>query len=217
MARYLESSCKLCRREGEKLFLKAQRCLSVKCPFDRPQDRARNYPPGEHGQSGMARRTRMSDYSRQLRAKQKARRIYGILERQFRRYFDVALHKRGLTGVNMLQTLELRLDNIVYRMGLAENRGSARQMVTHGHFHVNGKRTDIPSMLLKPGDILTVREQSKLNAIFKDMAEIADKRNCAVWLERDLKNYSGRVLRLPERGEIDGNLNEQLIVEYYSR
>lgn len=217
MARYLEPVCKLCRREGEKLFLKGQRCLSSKCPFDRPNDKKRDYPPGEHGKSGMARRTRMSDYSRQLRAKQKARHIYGILERQFRRYYGEALHKRGMTGLNLLQTLELRLDNAIFRMGLTENRGQARQMVTHGHFLVNGQRTDIPSMILKIGDVITVREQSQKNAIFKDMAEIAEKRNCALWIERDLNNLTGRILRLPERGEIDGNLNEQLIVEYYSR
>jgi len=213
MARYLEPVCKLCRREGEKLFLKGQRCLSPKCPFERK----REYAPGQHGKSEMMRRTRMSDYSRQLRAKQKARRIYGILERQFRRYFKLALQKRGLTGLNLLQTLELRLDNVVFRMGLSENRAQARQMVTHGHFLINGHITDIPSMVLKPGDVVTLRGQSRENTLFKNMAEVAEKRNCALWLERDLKTMSGRVLRLPERGEIDGNLNEQLIVEYYSR
>jgi small subunit ribosomal protein S4 len=217
MARYIEPVCKLCRREGEKLFLKGQRCFSSKCPFDRPTDKLRDYAPGQHGKSDMSHRTRMSDYSRQLRAKQKARRIYGILERQFKRYFEVALKTRGMTGLNMLQTLELRLDNVVYRMGYAENRGQARQMVSHGHFHVNGKRTDIPSMLVKPGDIITIREQSRKNVLFKNIAEVAEKRNCALWLERNLQDLSGRVLRLPERGEIDGNLNEQLIVEYYSR
>jgi small subunit ribosomal protein S4 len=217
MARYIGPVCKLCRREGEKLFLKGQRCLSPKCPFDRPSDNLRDYAPGQHGKSDLARRSRMSDYSRQLRAKQKTRRVYGILERQFHRYFKVAIKKRGMTGLNLLQTLELRIDNIVYRMGFAENRGQARQMVTHGHFHVNGIRTDIPSMLVKPGDIITIREQSKKNVLFKDIAEVAEKRNCALWLERNLKDLSGRVLRLPERGEIDGNLSEQLIVEYYSR
>lgn len=217
MARYTEAVCKICRREGEKLFLKGQRCLSPKCPFDRPNDKMRDYPPGEHGKSGLMRRSRVSDYSRQLRAKQKTRHVYGILERQFRRYFQRALKVRGLTGLNLLQMLELRLDNVVFRMGLAENRTSARQMVVHGHFMVNGRRSNIPSMLLKPGDVVTVREQSRKNSIFKDMAEVADKRNCAIWLERNLKDLSCRVLRLPERGEIDGNLNEQLVVEYYSR
>jgi small subunit ribosomal protein S4 len=217
MARYIEPVCKLCRREGEKLFLKGTRCLSQKCPFDRPNDKMRDYPPGEHGKSGMVRRSRVSDYSRQLRAKQKTRHVYGVLERQFRRYFSSALKSRGLTGLNMLQTLELRFDNVIFRMGFAENRTSARQMVNHGHFMVNGHRNNIPSMLLKPGDVVTIREQSKKNALFKDIAEVADKRNCAIWLERNLKDLSCRVLRLPERGEIDGNLNEQLVVEYYSR
>ena len=217
MARYTEAVCKICRREGEKLFLKGQRCLSPKCPFDRPNDKMRDYPPGEHGKSAMVRRSRVSDYSRQLRAKQKTRHVYGILERQFRRYFQRALKVRGLTGLNLLQMLELRLDNVVFRMGMAENRTSARQMVVHGHFMVNGRRSNIPSMLLKPGDVVTVREQSRKNSIFKDMADVADKRNCAIWLERNLKDLSCRVLRLPERGEIDGNLNEQLVVEYYSR
>jgi small subunit ribosomal protein S4 len=139
------------------------------------------------------------------------------LERQFRRYFEVALSKRGLTGLNLLQTLELRLDNVVYRMGLAASRNQARQMVSHGHFMVNGRRTDVPSTLLKVGDKLGVREVSTKKPLFKDLAEVAESRNSAMWLERDLKNWSGRVLRLPERAEIDGNLDEQLIVEYYSR
>ena len=163
------------------------------------------------------RSNRASDYARQLRAKQKARRIYGVLERQFRRYFNLALKKRGLTGLSLLQTLEMRLDNIVFRMGLAENRAQARQLVTHGHFVVNGRRTDVPSMLLKPEDSLSVREGSISNAYFKQLPEIAESKNCAPWLERNIKELSGKVLRLPERSEIDGNLDEQLIVEYYSR
>ncbi|NMB62393.1 MAG: 30S ribosomal protein S4 [Chloroflexi bacterium] len=212
MARYTDSVCKICRREGEKLFLKGERCYTPKCAFEK-----RAYAPGQHGRTSQARQGRMSDYSRQLRAKQKARQVYGVLEKQFRRYFAVAIKKRGLTGLNLLQTLELRLDNVIYRMGLAENRAQARQMVSHGHFVVNGRRTDIPSMLLESGDVVTVREQSRGNGLFKDLAEKAEKKNCALWLERDLKTFSGRVLRLPERGEIDGNLDEQLIVEYYSR
>ncbi len=213
MARYLGPACKLCRREGEKLFLKGQRCFSPKCAFER-----RGYAPGAHGKTGSRGSSdRVSDYSRQLRAKQKARRVYGVLERQFRRYFGVAQQRRGLTGLNLLQTLELRLDNVIYRMGLAENRSQARQMVTHGHFLVNGVRTDIPSMLLRPGDKLDVREGSRSNPFFKELPDISEKRNCAVWLDRDLKNLSGRVVRLPERSEIDGNLNEQLVVEFYSR
>ncbi len=213
MARYLGPACKLCRREGEKLFLKGQRGFSPKCAFER-----RGYAPGAHGKTGSRGSSdRVSDYSRQLRAKQKARRVYGVLERQFRRYFGVALRRRGLTGLNLLQTLELRLDNVIYRMGLAENRAQARQMVTHGHFLVNGVRTDIPSMLLRPGDKLDVREGSRSNPFFKELPDFAEKRNCAVWLDRDVKNLSGRVVRLPERSEIDGNLNEQLVVEFYSR
>lgn len=214
MARYIGPVCKLCRREGYKMFLKGERCFSPKCAFER-----RPFAPGEHGRinAGRGGSDRMSDYSRQLRAKQQARRVYGILERQFRRYFSVALKKRGLTGLNLLQTLELRLDNVVYRMGYAENRAQARQLVTHGHFVVNGRRTDIPSMLLRPGDQIAVREGSRRKPFFKELVDLAEKRNCSLWLDRDVKNLSGRVLRLPERAEIDGNLNEQLIVEYYSR
>jgi len=213
MARYTGSVCKLCRREGEKLFLKGERCLTSKCAFER-----RAYPPGQHGgRFSQSRRRRESDYNRQLRAKQKARRIYGILEKQFRRFFALAVKQRGLTGVNLLQILESRLDNVVFRMGFSVNRTQARQMVNHGHIIVNGRKTNIPSMLLKDGDVLSVREESKKNGLFLDLSEQAEKTNCALWIERDTKNLSGRILRLPERGEIDGNLNEQLIVEYYSR
>jgi small subunit ribosomal protein S4 len=213
MARYIGPVCKLCRREGEKLFLKGERCFGAKCAFDR-----RSFAPGQHGQSRRSGRSdRISDYARQMRAKQKARRIYGILERQFRRYFSIALKRRGMTGLNLLQILELRLDNVIYRMGFAENRAHARQLVTHGHFMVNGRRTDIPSMLLRTGDQIVVREGSRDLIYFKELPDYAEKRLCALWLDRDIKNISGRVLRLPERSEIDGNLNEQLIVEYYSR
>ncbi len=212
MARYTESVCKLCRREGEKLFLKGERCYTPKCALEK-----RAYAPGQHGRIAQARQGHLSDYSRQLRAKQKARQIYGVLEKQFRRYFAVAIKKRGLTGLNLLQTLEMRLDNVIYRMGLAENRSQARQMVSHGHFTVNGRKTDIPSMLLEPGDVVALRPQSKEKALFKDLPEKAEKKICALWIERDLQTMSARILRYPERGEIDGNLNEQLIVEYYSR
>lgn len=212
MARYTGPVCKLCRREGEKLFLKGEKCFTPKCPVER-----RNYPPGEHGRAKQARSDRESDYARQLRAKQKARRVYGVLERQFRRYFGIARHKSGLTGLNLLQTLELRLDNVVYRLGLADNRSQARQLVTHGHFVVNGRKSDIPSMLLKPGDVVTVREGSRATTYFKEIREVAEKRTVAPWLERDLNALTGRVMRIPERAEIEGNLNEQLIVEYYSR
>ncbi len=212
MARYIGPVCKLCRREGEKLFLKGERCFSNKCAFER-----RPYAPGQHGVTGQRTQRRLSDYSRQLRAKQKARRIYGVLESQFRRYFENAIKIPGLTGVTMLRILESRLDNVVFRLGLAANRAQARQLVNHGHFLVNGRKSDIPSYALKPGDVITVREQSRSNAYFKEIVDVAEKTNPAMWLERDLKTMSARMLRLPDRGEIDGNLNEQLIVEYYSR
>ncbi len=212
MARYTDSVCKLCRREGEKLYLKGARCFSPKCAFEK-----RGFAPGQHGKTRQGRTERESDYARQLRAKQRARRVYGIMERQFRRYFSIALNQRGVTGTNLLQTLELRLDNVVFRMGLAENRSQARQLVNHGHFKLNGRRADIPSMILQPGDTITVSETAKSRTFFKELPDISEKRNCAAWLDRDVKSLSGRVLRLPERAEIDGSLNEQLIVEYYSR
>jgi len=211
MARYRESVCKLCRREGEKLFLKGERCFTPKCAFER-----RAYAPGQHGRFSQHRRRRESDYNRQLRAKQKAKRIYGVLEKQFRRYYSLAQKRRGLTGLNLLQILESRLDNVVYRMGFAANRAQARQIVNHGHIIVNGRKTNIPSMILEEGDVLTVREESKNNGLFKGLSETAEKSTGAIWIDRDVKNLSGRILREPERGEIDGNLNEQLIVEYYS-
>ncbi len=212
MAKYRGPVCKLCRREGEKLFLKGERCYTPKCAFDR-----RGYPPGQHGRSVQFRRRRESDYSRQLRAKQKARRIYGILERQFRRYYEVSLNRRGLTGLNLLQILESRLDNVVYRLGYADSRAQARLLVTHGHFVVNGHRTDVPSMLMSPGDEIVVREGSRKRTYFKGLADMAEQKTAPDWLSRDLRSLSGKVVRLPERIEIDGNLSEQLIVEYYSR
>lgn len=214
MARYRGPVCKLCRREGEKLFLKGERCFSAKCSFER-----RSYPPGQHGQSSAYRgRRRYSDFNRQLRAKQKARRLYGVLERQFRRYYQTALQRHGLTGENLLQILESRLDNVVYRLGFAASRAEARQLVTHGHFNVNGRRTDVPSMLLSPGDQIEVREGSRKRKYFKELPELAEARTAPpAWLSRDVKALAGTVMRLPERAEIDGNLNEQLIVEYYSR
>lgn len=212
MARYRGPVCKLCRREGEKLFLKGERCFSPKCAIER-----RGYPPGQHGRSAQFRRRRESDYNRQLRAKQKARRIYGILERQFRRYYEVSLQRRGLTGLNLLQILESRLDNVVYRIGYADSRSQARMLVTHGHFMVNGRRTDVPSMLLSPGDQISVRDGSRKRTYFKDLSAVAEEKTVPEWLSRDLKNLAGSVIRLPERAEIDGNLSEQLIVEFYSR
>lgn len=212
MAKYRGPVCKLCRREGEKLFLKGQRCFTPKCSFDR-----RGYAPGQHGKTTQFRRRRDSDFNRQLRAKQKARRSYGILERQFHRYYEVALGRRGLTGLNLLQILESRLDNVIFRLGFAENRAQARLLVTHGHFSVNGRRTDIPSMLVSAGDTVSVREGSRGRAFFKELAALAEDRNIPAWLSRDLNQLSGSMIRLPERSEIDGNLSEQLIVEYYSR
>jgi small subunit ribosomal protein S4 len=216
MAKYLGPVCKLCRREGEKLFLKGERCFTPHCAFER-----RGFAPGQHGRSGSRSSRggtgRESDFSRQLRAKQKARRVYGILERQFRRYYEVSLKRRGLTGLNLLQILETRLDNVIFRLGFATSRAQAHLLVTHGHFAVNGRRTDIPSMLMGQGDVVAVREGSRDATYFKELGDLAEKRNFPAWLARDLKNLSGTVQRLPERAEIDGNLNEQLIVEYYSR
>jgi small subunit ribosomal protein S4 len=216
MSKNISPVCKLCRREGEKLYLKGERCFTPKCAFER-----RSYAPGQHGRAGNRgggnRTGRESDYLRQLRAKQRARRVYGVLERQFRRYYEVALQRRGLTGLNLLQILESRLDNVVYRHGYASSRAQARMMVTHGHFTVNDRRTDVPSMLLREGDVVAVREGSRGLEYFKGLGEQADARTAPGWLSRDTKQMSGAVQRLPERAEIDGTLNEQLIVEYYSR
>jgi small subunit ribosomal protein S4 len=216
MAKYIGPVCKLCRREGEKLYLKGERCFTPKCSFEK-----RGFAPGQHGRTGSRGKRggtgRESDYARQLRAKQKARRVYGVFERQFQRYYETALRKRGLTGLTLLQILECRLDNVVFRLGFASSRAQARLLVTHGHFTVNGRRTDIPSMLLNPGDTLAVREGSRDVTYFKELGDLAEKRTHPSWLNRDLGGLSGNMQRLPERAEIDGNLNEQLIVEYYSR
>jgi small subunit ribosomal protein S4 len=170
-----------------------------------------------HGKGAQFRRKRESDYNRQMRAKQKARRMYGMLERQFHRYYEVSLRRRGLTGLNLLQILESRMDNVIFRLGYGSDRAEARLLVTHGHFSVNSRRTDVPSMLLQPGDVVTVRDGSRSRTYFKDLPAIAEERNVPAWLSRDLKTLSGTVVRLPERAEIDSNLQEQLIVEYYSR
>jgi small subunit ribosomal protein S4 len=218
MAKNTGPACKLCRREGEKLFLKGERCYSPKCSFDR-----RSYAPGMHGRSGGrggrggSGTGRESDYAKQLRAKQKARRVYGVFERQFRRYYAKALKSRGITGLMLLQILESRLDNVIYRLGYAASRSQARLLVTHGHFLVNGRRTDVPSMTLKVGDVVAVREGSHDNKFFQELPPFAENRQSAAWLERNIKELSGSILRLPERAEIEGSLNEQLIVEYYSR
>ncbi|MEE8391092.1 MAG: 30S ribosomal protein S4 [Anaerolineae bacterium] len=214
MARYTGPVCKLCRREGEKLFLKGDRCLSPKCPFERD----RGYPPGEHGRlAQFRRRRRTSDYSRQLREKQKVRRIYGVLERQFRRYFREAEHRPGLTGANLLILLESRLDNVVYRLGFADSRAQARQLVQHGHFSVNGRRTNIPSYIVRPQDRIVVREGSRNRTYFKERAELLNEGAVPNWLSLDPSTMVARVLQSPVREDIAANLNEQLIVEFYSR
>ena len=211
MARYTDPVCRLCRREGEKLFLKGERCFSPKCAFER-----RSYAPGMHGRQSQFRR-KESDYSLQLRAKQKARRIYGIYENQFRRYFREAQRQKGLTGVNLLAMLESRLDNVVFRLGFASSRSQARQIVQHSHFGVNGHKVNIPSYLVKPGDIIAVNESSRSKPYFKEVAQVLDEGRVPAWLSLDLSNLTGKVVALPSRDDIDITLNEQLIVEYYSR
>ncbi|MBE9507975.1 MAG: 30S ribosomal protein S4 [Chloroflexi bacterium] len=213
MARYTGPVCKLCRREGEKLFLKGERCFSPKCPFERGRD----YPPGEHGRLARYRRRRPSDYSKQLREKQKVRRIYGVLERQFRGYFREADRRPGLTGANLLVLLESRLDNVIYRLGFADSRAQARQLVQHGHFVVNGRRTNIPSYIVRPQDMITVREGSRKRTYFKERAERLDESAAPNWLSLDPKSMTARVLSVPAREDIATKVNERMIVEYYSR
>jgi small subunit ribosomal protein S4 len=212
MARYTDAVCKQCRREGEKLFLKGERCLSPKCGLER-----RPYPPGLHGKQSQFRRRKKSDYALQLRAKQKAKRVYGVLERQFRRYFQEAERRRGLTGSNLLIMLESRLDNVIYRLGFAASRPQARQVVRHGHVEVNGRKVDIPSYLVQPGDVVAVRPSSRPQPLFKEIALDLEHRSVPDWLRRDDQSMSGHVLALPTREDIDVTLDEQLIVEYYSR
>jgi len=212
MSKYLGPVCRLCRREGEKLFLKGARCLSPKCAFEK-----RAFAPGQHGKDAQFKRNRSSDYLTQLREKQKARRVYGVLEAQFHRYYEQALHTRGMTGLVLLQLLERRLDNVVYRLGYASSRAQARALVTHGHFNVNGRRTDVPSMIVQPGDVVEVREGSQGRPYFRDLKAADESVAVPLWLTRDLHALSGKVVKLPERAEIEAKLNEQLIVEYYSR
>ncbi|MBN1180416.1 MAG: 30S ribosomal protein S4 [Anaerolineae bacterium] len=212
MARYRDSVCKLCRREGQKLFLKGARCYSAKCALER-----RDYPPGEHGRLARFRRRRPTDYSLQLREKQKLRRIYGVLERQFRRYFREAERLSGLTGENLLVLLERRLDNVVYRMGFADSRAQARQLVQHGHFTLNGRRVTIPSMVVSPNDAIAVREESRKRYYFKERVEILDGQKVPGWLRLDPDGLAGRMLMVPKREDIDIAVDEQLVVEYYSR
>jgi small subunit ribosomal protein S4 len=212
MARYRGPVCKLCRREGVKLMLKGERCLSPKCAIER-----RNTPPGQHG--GSFRRRQLSDYGVRQREKQKVRRIYGVLEKQFRRYYGIAARTRGQTGGTLLQLMERRLDNVVYRLGFADSRKQARQLVRHGHFNVNGRKTNIPSFVVSVGDEVVVRENRRNRTYFKDIdaSGILRKKAVPEWLSLDPANLGGRVLRLPERGELDLSINEQLIVEFYSR
>lgn len=209
MARYTGPVCKLCRREGMKLFLKGERCFTPKCAIER-----RNQPPGQHAQR---RNRKVSDFGLQLREKQKARRMYGVLEKQFRRHFDAAEKRPGVTGENLLQILEMRLDNVVYRLGLADSRAQARQLVRHGHIMVNGHKTDIPSYICKPGDELAVVPGSRPSEYFQMLQPQLARRQIAGWMELNTNSIVGRVQRIPSRDELDLNVNEQLIVEYYSR
>ncbi len=209
MGRYTDSVCRQCRREGEKLFLKGDRCYSEKCAVER-----RPFPPGAHGQG---RRPKPSEYGIQLREKQKTKRIYGLMEKQFRNYFKKADQQQGITGVNLLVLLERRLDNIVYRLGFGASRKEARQLVTHGHFTVNGKKASIPSMLLRVGDVVQVKAGSMDSHKFKELKEQASYKTPPEWLSVDAENMTGRVLAYPLREQIDTTINEQLIVELYSR
>lgn len=208
MARYTGPVCRLCRREGLKLFLKGERCYTDKCAIER-----RNYPPGEHGQA----RPKFSEYSVQLREKQKLRRIYGVLEGQFRRYFTMADRSRGVTGETLLQLLERRLDNIVYRVGFATSRSEARQLVRHGHFAVNGRKVNIPSFLVRAGDVVTVREGSRQVARITEAIELAQRRGVPDWLEVTPEAFSGKIKTLPQRSDLTMPINEKLVVELYSK
>ncbi len=208
MARYTESVCRICRREGAKLFLKGTRCYTKKCSFER-----RPTPPGQHG----VRRRKVGEYGLQLREKQKVRRVYGVLERQFRNYFRVAATHSGVTGEYLLRTLEMRLDNVVYRMGFATSRAQARQLVGHGHFAVNGRPTNIPSFQVRNGDKIDVRESHRGREPFKIAKETLRSHQAPEWLSIDAANLAGTVVDLPRRDQMPLDLNEQLVVEYYSR
>ena len=209
MARYTGPVCRLCRREGVKLFLKGDRCYSGKCAMEK-----RSYAPGQHGQ----RRSKQSEYGMQLREKQKARRIYGVLEGQFETYFDEAERKKGVTGENLLSLLERRLDNVVYRMGMAESRRDARQLVLHGHFRLNGKKVTVPSISVKVGDVISLREESKASPKFKELIEkMQATKVTPKWLECNSENITAKVVAIPEKSDIDYEFEEQLIVELYSK
>jgi len=209
MARYTDPVCRLCRREGMKLFLKGERCYTDKCAIER-----RNYAPGQHGQG---RRRKVSEYAVQLREKQRLKRMYGLLEKQFKRYFDMAERSRQVTGEALLQLLERRLDNMVFRMGMARSRAEARQLVRHRHFTVNGKRVDVPSYLTRAGDEIGVREKSRAKAPFKEAVELTERRGVPTWMEFDAPSFTGRILKLPDREELTIPVNERLVVELYSK
>ncbi|MEX2183811.1 MAG: 30S ribosomal protein S4 [Chloroflexota bacterium] len=208
MARYTEAVCRICRREGAKLFLKGSRCYTKKCAFER-----RPSPPGQHG----VRRRKVGEYGMQLREKQKVRKTYGVLERQFRNYFTSAENRPGVTGENLLRSLETRLDNVVYRAGFAPSRAAARQLVAHGHFAVNGVPTDIPSYQMRPGDKVEVRESRRSREPFKVVKETLRNHQAPAWLALDAANLSAAVATAPSRDQMPLDLNEQLVVEYYSR
>jgi small subunit ribosomal protein S4 len=208
LARYRDSVCRFCRRETTKLFLKGDRCFSDKCSVER-----RNYPPGQHGQG----RAKSTDYGTQLREKQKVRRIYGVLEKQFRNYVHLAEKKRGVTGENLLLLLESRLDNMVFRMGFAASRSEARQLVNHGHFLVNGRKVDIPSFRTKPGMVIELSEGSRTIPDVEESLKTVSRRGIPVWLEVDVDNFKGMIKAMPTREELPPTIREQLIVEFYSR
>ena len=208
MARYTGPACKLCRREGKKLYLKGERCTSGKCALDR-----RSTAPGQHG----AAKKKMGEYGVQLREKQSTRRYYGILEKQFKNYYAEAARKEGMTGENLLVLLERRLDNTVFRMGLAESHREARQLVLHAHFTLNGKKVNIPSILVKPGDVISVKESSRDSAKIKALAEALESKTAPKWLDVDKTNLQAKVVSFPAREDIDFDFNEQLIVELYSK
>ena len=208
MARYTGAVCRLCRREGQKLFLEGERCYSEKCSVG-----LRGYAPGQHGQG----RKKSSEYGMQLRAKQTARRFYGVQENQFHHYFEIAERKQGITGDNLLRILESRLDNVVYRVGFASSRAEARQLVGHGHYEVNGKRVDIASYLLKAGDVVSICEKSRASEKIKAVVEANSARPVPEWIDVDRNNLSAKVIALPTREQIEAPVDEQLIVEFYSK
>jgi len=209
MGRYVGPVCKLCRREGEKLFLKGSKCMTTKCPFER-----RGFAPGQHGQG---RRTRLSDYGIQLREKQKIKRIYGLFEKQFRNYYKKADRMKGITGSNLILLLESRLDNVVFRLGFAPSRKAARQLVTHRHFNVNGRIVNVPSYITREGDVIEVRDKAKKMEVIHASMRRVKTDNGITWLELDKASMQGRVIQIPEREQIPLNVREQLVVELYSK